>query len=59
LLNDQIFVLSIRVFKINDKVLKERYKVYLKIYISVHEIDHPIMFEEGAYLKTGFNLFSK
>ena len=52
-------ILAKEFFNINNEALKEWHRDYSKLYTSLHDIDHPVMFEEGAYLKTGFYLFSK
>ena len=44
-------------FKINETVLKNQprqFSVFLKTY---HDIDHPVTFPEGAYLKCGYYKF--
>ena len=45
-------------FKINETVLKNqprRFSIYLK---TAHDVDHPVTFKEGAYLKCGYYKFS-
>jgi 23S rRNA (cytosine1962-C5)-methyltransferase len=46
-------------FNINKKVLRKSEREFKLIKSTEHDIDHPIGFEEGAYLKTGYYLFSK
>ena len=46
-------------FSINKNVLNEQSRSYTLQQTTQHDIDHPITFKEGAYLKTGYYLFSK
>ncbi len=46
-------------FRINEAVLNAQPRDYKVESTSQHDIDHPITFKEGAYLKTGYYLFSK
>ena len=46
-------------FEIIEKVLKEEQRHYSLIHTAFHDIDHPITFKEGAYLKSGYYRFSK
>ena len=46
-------------FGINKKVLNEQSRSYTLQHTTQHDVDHPITFMEGAYLKTGYYLFSK
>jgi len=46
-------------FDINEKVILKTKRDFVLIKSTQHDIDHPIGFEEGAYLKTGYYRFSK
>jgi 23S rRNA (cytosine1962-C5)-methyltransferase len=46
-------------FEINDNALAKTERQYKLIKNTQHDIDHPIGFEEGSYLKTGYYRFSK
>ena len=46
-------------FEINNKALKSTKREFEMIRSTLHDTDHPVGFEEGAYLKTGYYLFSK
>ena len=46
-------------FDINKRVLKAQSRAFTVLNTTQHDIDHPISFPEGAYLKTGYYLFSK
>ncbi len=46
-------------FDINKRVLKKHSRAFTVLNTTQHDIDHPINFKEGAYLKTGYYLFSK
>lgn len=51
-------VVSEDFFELNELVLnaaKRKYKTVLKTY---HDIDHPVVFKEGAYLKCGYYTFN-
>ncbi len=44
---------------INKLELNAQSRPYTLQKVTQHDIDHPITFKEGAYLKTGYYLFSK
>lgn len=44
-------------FEINARALQTQAKKYTLIQKTKHDIDHPISFPEGAYLKTGYYKF--
>ncbi|WP_443633199.1 class I SAM-dependent rRNA methyltransferase [Candidatus Marifrigoribacter sp. Uisw_064] len=44
-------------FEINKKTLQSQPKKYTMIDATAHDIDHPISFKEGAYLKCGYYKF--
>ena len=44
--------------RINTHVLNEQSRTYTLQQTTQHDTDHPITFKEGAYLKTGYYLFS-
>ena len=44
-------------FDINKSAFKEQSRVFTVLETTQHDIDHPITFAEGAYLKTGYYLF--
>jgi 23S rRNA (cytosine1962-C5)-methyltransferase len=44
-------------FGINEKSLNDIGKSYILIERTAHDLDHPISFPEGAYLKTGYYQF--
>ena len=44
-------------FAINEKVLNEAHRNYKVQLTTRHDIDHPISFPEGAYLKCGYYTF--
>ncbi len=46
-------------FEINERVLKAQSRLFSVLDTTQHDIDHPITFPEGAYLKSGYYLFSK
>lgn len=46
-------------FDINKSVFKDQDRIFTILETTQHDIDHPITFAEGAYLKTGYYLFSK
>jgi len=45
-------------FEINMRVLKAQPRLFSVLDTTQHDIDHPITFPEGAYLKSGYYLFS-
>ena len=46
-------------FQINKEVLDHQFRSYNLQNKTQHDVDHPISFKEGAYLKTGFYRFTK
>lgn len=50
-------VLASEFFSINELVLDKQSRLYKVLDTSQHDIDHPIAFKEGAYLKTGYYRF--
>ncbi len=46
-------------FSINEAVLKGQSRAFTILEMTEHDIDHPITFKEGAYLKTGYYHFTK
>jgi len=46
-------------FIINKSVLNDQSRSFTLQKTTQHDVDHPITFKEGAYLKTGYYLFSK
>ncbi|MBT8261485.1 MAG: class I SAM-dependent rRNA methyltransferase [Bacteroidia bacterium] len=44
-------------FSINEKSLNESGRNYTLLDKTAHDIDHPVTFPEGAYLKTGYYQF--
>ena len=46
-------------FALNESVLNAQSRTYRIALTTQHDMDHPINFEEGAYLKTGYYFFSK
>ncbi len=52
-------VLAVEFFEINEGVLKEQSMEFRVLETTQHDIDHPIIFKEGAYLKTGYYRFTK
>jgi 23S rRNA (cytosine1962-C5)-methyltransferase len=45
-------------FQINKSILKKQPRPFRVILTTAHDIDHPITFPEGAYLKCGYYQFS-
>jgi 23S rRNA (cytosine1962-C5)-methyltransferase len=50
-------VLASEFFSINEQVLQNQSRMFKVLDTSQHDIDHPITFKEGAYLKTGYYRF--
>lgn len=50
-------VLAQSFFDLNAKVLNDQYRLFETILKTNHDIDHPISFPEGAYLKCGYYRF--
>lgn len=46
-------------FQINKEVLDHQSRSYILQNKTQHDVDHPISFKEGAYLKTGYYHFTK
>lgn len=46
-------------FQINKEVLDHQSRFYKLESKTQHDVDHPISFKEGAYLKTGYYRFTK
>ncbi len=46
-------------FSINQQVLDSQSRPYILQSTTQHDVDHPVTFKEGAYLKTGYYLFTK
>jgi len=46
-------------FLLNKEVLDHQSRKYILQYKTHHDVDHPVTFTEGSYLKTGYYLFSK
>ena len=46
-------------FAINKEVLDKQSRPYTLQNSTQHDVDHPISFKEGAYLKTGYYRFTK
>jgi 23S rRNA (cytosine1962-C5)-methyltransferase len=46
-------------FQINKEVLDHQSRPYILQNKTQHDIDHPVTFKEGAYLKTGYYHFTK
>jgi 23S rRNA (cytosine1962-C5)-methyltransferase len=46
-------------FHINKEVLDHQPRPYFLQNKTQHDVDHPISFKEGAYLKTGYYRFTK
>jgi 23S rRNA (cytosine1962-C5)-methyltransferase len=44
-------------FQINKEVLDHQSRSYVLQNKTQHDVDHPVIFKEGAYLKTGFYRF--
>lgn len=44
-------------FELNERVLRESKRKHSLIEKTFHDVDHPIGFPEGAYLKTGYYQF--
>jgi 23S rRNA (cytosine1962-C5)-methyltransferase len=44
-------------FDINEQVLDATKRLYRLILKTSHDIDHPVTFPEGAYLKCGYYRF--
>lgn len=45
-------------FQINKTTLKDQPRIFSVSYTTGHDIDHPISFPEGAYLKCGYYLIN-
>ncbi len=45
-------------FEINKRALKAQSRAFTVLDTTQHDIDHPITFPEGAYLKSGYYIFS-
>jgi len=50
-------VLAAEFFKINETVLKGQERIFKNFLKTRHDIDHPITFPEGAYLKCAYYQF--
>ena len=50
-------VIASEFLAINKEVLDKYSRNYLIVKTTEHDIDHPINFREGAYLKTGYYRF--
>lgn len=50
-------IIASEFFEINKNVLKEQSGGFKILETTLHDIDHPIAFKEGAYLKTGYYRF--
>ena len=44
-------------FRSNEKVLEESNRSYTTFLKTGHDVDHPVSFAEGAYLKCGYYKF--
>ncbi|RMA64276.1 class I SAM-dependent rRNA methyltransferase [Ulvibacter antarcticus] len=45
-------------FRINTKILSDQSRSYSEISRTAHDMDHPVTFKEGSYLKCGYYKFS-
>lgn len=52
-------ILEDQFFQINKDVLDHQSRPYILQNKTQHDVDHPISFKEGAYLKTGYYRFTK
>jgi len=52
-------ILADEFFAINESVLANQSRSYTLLKTTQHDVDHPVNFKEGAYLKTGYYKFSK
>ena len=50
-------VLASEFFSINEQVLNELSRQFEVLETTQHDVDHPVTFKEGAYLKTGYYRF--
>ena len=50
-------VMASEFFDINEQALNEQSRMFEILETTQHDIDHPITFKEGAYLKTGYYHF--
>jgi len=52
-------ILAQEFFKINEDVLKGQERIFKNFEKTRHDVDHPISFPEGAYLKCAYYQFSE
>lgn len=52
-------ILAQEFFKINEDVLKGQARIFKNFEKTRHDVDHPISFPEGAYLKCAYYQFSE
>ncbi len=50
-------VLATEFFHLNEDVLDDQSRAYETVLTTQHDIDHPVTFPEGAYLKCGYYRF--
>ncbi len=50
-------VLAQSFFDLNNRVLNEQSRLFETVLKTQHDVDHPISFPEGAYLKCGYYRF--
>lgn len=46
-------------FSINDKALNHSGRPYEQVEVTKHDVDHPVTFDEGTYLKCGYYRFNR
>ena len=50
-------VLAQSFFDLNSRILNTQHRLFETILKTQHDVDHPISFPEGAYLKSGYYRF--